>query len=182
MFHFNLSKAIQAVALLIRQPGVDHDRYLKIVKLLYIAERESILETGRPITGDKTVAMPLGTAVSHVVHLIRGEDTRPEWSSTFKTTHSDYRLQALRDPGTELLCQYEVEKLTAVAARHKDDSRWALKDITHELPEYKKNDPGRSSKVIPLADILEAGGKSGHLAAIQKAANADRAFARIFGR
>ncbi len=182
MFHFDLKKSIQAVSVLLRQPGVDRDRYLKIIKLLYIAERESLLETGRPITGDRAVAMPHGTALSHAVDLIRGEVTCSEWSSTFKTYPGpDYKIEQLRDPGTEFLCRYEEDKLTEVAARYKNDDRWKLEDITHALPEYIKNNPGNSSKEIPIEDILEAEGKKDKLEAIEKAAQADLAFARIFG-
>ncbi len=183
MFHFNVKKAVQATALLLHQPGKDARNYYKIVKLLYIAERESLLETGRPLTGDTTVAMPHGPALSHICDLIRGEDSRREWAACFKTkTKPDYELELLDDPGTCTLCQYEIDKLKEVAYRFRDKGKWAMKRLTHELPEYRKNDPGLSSKEIPISDILGAIGKQRRTAAVKRIADADRAFARIFGR
>ena len=181
MFHFNIIKSAQATALLLKQPGKDGDNYYKLIKLLYLAERESLQETGRSITGDRTVAMPHGPALSHICDLIRGEDTRSSWAAYFKTaTESDFTLKLVADPGDGLLCRYEIEKLQEVARRYRDKGRWAMKRLTHELPEYKQNDPGGSSKEIPVSDILGAAGKQRHAAAVGRAAQADLAFARVF--
>lgn len=183
MFHFNVKKAAQATALLMKQSGKDSNNYLKLIKLLYIAERESLQETGRSITGDRTVAMPHGPALSHICDLIRGEDTRPEWAKYFKTkVRPVFALEQVADPGDEMLCKYEIDKLTEVAQRHRDDDRWVMKKITHALPEYKKNNPGEHSKDIPVSDILAAAGKQERTNAVVRAANADLAFAQIFGR
>ena len=180
VFHFNCKKTVQAVAFLLSQPGTDGDAYLKVIKLLYLADRESLLETGRPITGDKTVAMPHGTALSHATDLIRGQDFREEWSE-FLATGRDKKLRIVKDPGQGLLCRYELDKLSGVARRYRRKTRWDMKDITHRLPEYRKNHPGQSSKEIPISDILEAGGKSDMLPSIKRAARSDLAFARAFG-
>ena len=183
MFHFNVKKAAQATALLMRQPGKDNRNYYKLIKLLYISERESLQETGRSITGDRTVAMPYGPVLSHVCDLIRGEDTRPEWTRCFKTkTRPDYALELVLDPGDGMLCPYEIDKLVEVARRFRSKSKWAMKQITHALPEYKQNDPGRSSKEISVNDILAAAGKQRRSLAVERVAKADQAFARVFGK
>ncbi len=183
MFYFNVKKAAQATALLMGQPGKDNSNYYKLIKLLYIAERESLQETGHSITGDRTVAMPYGQALSHICDLIRGEDSRPEWARYFKTkVESDFALEQVADPGDEMLCKYEIDKLMEVARRHQDDDWRAMGKITHDLPEYKKNDPGKSSKEIPVSDILAAAGKQERTDAVARAASADLAFVQIFGR
>ena len=56
-FHFNLDKTMQAIAALLHFHGTKEMSYLRLLKILYIADRESLKETGRPITGDHVVAM-----------------------------------------------------------------------------------------------------------------------------
>lgn len=49
---FSTEKAAQAVAVILKNSPDQQMDYRKIMALLYIADRESIKETGRPITGD----------------------------------------------------------------------------------------------------------------------------------
>ena len=180
MFHFDLEKAIQALALLLRQPGVDQRSYLKLIKLLYLAERESLRETGRPLIGDRLVAMRHGPVLSHVCDLMRGEVSHPGWSSNFSAL-TNCEIDVVKDPGTDRLCKYEVEKLRSLSDVHRGRDRWQMRDLTHELPEWRQNDPGDSSRPIPLEDVLEGSEQAACRQAIERAAEADLAFARAFG-
>jgi uncharacterized phage-associated protein len=72
VFLFNIEKAIQAVAALLHFHGSKEMSYLRMLKLLYIADRETLKETGRPITGDRIVAMEHGPVLSSVYDLIKG--------------------------------------------------------------------------------------------------------------
>ena len=166
MFRFNFDKAMQALGVLLKQPGKDQSSYLKLIKLLYIAEKESLQETGRPITGDKTCAMEHGPVLSHMLDLMRGQDWRPGWDDHFETS-ADFQLKLRRDIGEDLLCTYEIQKLKDISDRHKEYDRWAMRDETHKFPEWQKNNPGDSSREIPLRDILEQVGKGGALQDIQ---------------
>ena len=65
----------------------------------------------------------------------------------------------VNDPGTSLLSKFIVQKLDEVALRYEQCDEWEMVEITHRLPEWQRNDPGESSKEIPLAHILEAVGK-----------------------
>jgi hypothetical protein len=46
--------------------------YLKLIKLLYIVDREALLRWGRPVTTDRHVSMPKGPVVSQIYDLIVG--------------------------------------------------------------------------------------------------------------
>lgn len=52
--------------------GIELDQY-KMVKLLYLADREHLRRFGRPITFDKYVAMPFGPVASAAFDLLRGK-------------------------------------------------------------------------------------------------------------
>ena len=58
-FRFSIQKTIQAVGVLLRLARGRMGR-LRLLKLLYIADRESLREFHRPIIGSRTVAMKNG--------------------------------------------------------------------------------------------------------------------------
>ena len=166
---YNVEKTAQAVAFLIEQPGKDQKAYLKLLKLLYVAERESLLETGAPITGDLTVSMRHGPALSRTCDLMNGSDNDPAWSRFFRSA-PEYELAVVANPGTDLLCPYEINKLRDVAARYTNKDRWQTRDETHALPEWE--DPKGSSRLILLKTILETenkGGRTGRILREEKA-------------
>ena len=75
-FRFSFEKRLQAAGVLL---GLDGDRMerIRLLKLLYIADRELLAETGRTITGDRVVAMDHGPVLSQVYDLIKGQASRP---------------------------------------------------------------------------------------------------------
>jgi hypothetical protein len=49
-FKFDVKKAVQAAAVLLKlQPGLKDD-YRRLISLLYMADRESLKETGQPMS------------------------------------------------------------------------------------------------------------------------------------
>jgi len=182
MFAFKFDKAIQATAYLLRREPTRQMNYMRLLKLLYIADRESIQKTGRPITGDAVAAMERGPVLSEVLDLIKGLHLRsPDWSNFIQRNEYDVRL--VQEPGVAKLSRFEIELLEQVAEEHRARDEWAMVEFTHSFPEWRKNDPGKSksSKWIPLHDILEAVGRSADEADIEEDAKAERAFARLFG-
>ena len=77
---FNEAKATQAAACLLKLRGGQMS-YLKLVKLLYLADREALLRWDRPITTDRYVSMDNGPVLSRVLNLINGsyESTTGIW-------------------------------------------------------------------------------------------------------
>jgi uncharacterized phage-associated protein len=178
-FRFNLEKTIQAIAAFLHFHGSKEMSYLRMLKLLYLADRESLQETGRPITGDRVVAMEHGPVLSSVYDLIKGEHTG--WSVWSKFLgKKGYRIELLEDPGNGALSKYEIGKLRVLTERYADQNEWDLVEIVHGLGEWKMNDPGKSSKPIPIDDILEAIGRCGDKEAILQDARDQAAFDRFF--
>ncbi len=156
---FSARKATQAAGVLLRDRSGRRDNYMRVLKLLYLADREAIKTIDRPILGDHFVAMERGPVLSNVYNLIKGEHGNlPAWSSYIQRDRYDIKL--IEDPGVDALSSKEVELLQQVALNHADDDEWALVEFTHKLPEWIKNNPGGAVKPIPLRDILEATGRS----------------------
>jgi hypothetical protein len=182
VFPFHYKKAAQVVGTLLRLSPARRMNYYRLLKLLYIADRDSIKETGRPIIGGRMVAMERGPLHSTILDLIKGRDVEsPQWYSQFRTEH--YDIEMLCDPGNGELSRYEIELLERISRRFEDDDEWAVGRHTHEFPEFIQNEPAAgSSRTIPLEDVIAAVGRSGDIDAILRDATEMGVFDRVFGR
>lgn len=152
---FNEAKAMQAGAVLLQLRG-GRMKYLKLIKLLYIADREALKRWGKPITTDRYVSMKEGPVVSNVYNLIRSEpmpDDQGIWHKHIKTLAS-WEVQLLGDPSNDELSQAEEDLLREIYERYGHKNRWEIVEETHKFPEWK--DPGDSSIQITYRDILKA--------------------------
>src|SRR5689334_9935426 len=107
IIRFEVDKVIQAAAVLLGTADAKRMTRLRLLKLLYIADRESIAETEAPITGDSVVAMDHGPVLSETYNLIKGEAFAAyQWRQYFNVFEQDVELKA--DPGVEALTRYDV--------------------------------------------------------------------------
>lgn len=81
---FNEAKATQAAARFLKLRG-GRMSYMKLIKLLYLLDREALLRWGRTVTTDRHVSMPQGPVVSQICDLIREE--RPPGLESFWRAH-----------------------------------------------------------------------------------------------
>lgn len=157
-FPFNHVKGIQAAGWLLTQHPNHEMSYIRLLKLLYIADRECLGETGKPITGGRQVVMDHGPVHSRIYDMIKGSDVRsPEWLKCIG--REGYQVKLLASPGVDRLTRFEMKKLGEILDRFKDRDDWDLVGYTHTFPEVNKNEPQKGScKALPLEDVLEAVG------------------------
>jgi uncharacterized phage-associated protein len=165
-FDFGTKKIVQAAGVLLRCRAKPQMSYLRLLKLLYIVDRESLKETGWPIVGTQPVAMDHGPVHSKVLDLVKGNarldrQERQQWSNHIRTQQMDVIL--IRDPGTLSLSPYEIGKLREVCLRYEPVDKFELRDATHEFPEWERNYVKGSSRAIPLADIIREVGRADDL-------------------
>lgn len=69
---FNERKVAQMAAYLLKKRGgcMSH---LKLMKLLYLADREAMDRYGAPMSGDRVVSMPQGPVLSMTLNLVDGD-------------------------------------------------------------------------------------------------------------
>ncbi len=188
MCRFNTKKTAQAAAVLLKQTLNRQMPYIKLLKLLYVADRESLREVMRPLVGGRHVAMKCGPLHSEVYDLIQGRHReQPVWDQFMQVR--DHAIVLTSDPGDSEVSDYEVELLTRLAAEYQDIDRWKVVRDTHEFPEWKKAYPNRdesTSRPIHLRDILDAVGRGDQkreiLAEIQEESREDRNFRRLLAR
>ena len=158
IFHFNITKTIQASVVLLKTESARRMSRLRFLKLLYIADRESLTDRARSITGDRGIAMDHGPVLSNTYNLIKGEDyLSTDWEKNVRNEGREIVL--VSDPGVGALSRYEIAKLHDVAQRYQDQNDWDVAEVTHTFEEWIKNKPRKgSSKIIPEDDILTATG------------------------
>lgn len=142
-FQFEPLKATQAAAVLTKHAG-GKINYTKLLKVLYLADRASLIGTGSPITGDHIVNMTNGPVLSAMYDCIKG--TRSDcasWKKHFRRA-GDYDVALAGDPGDSELSDYEVRLLTALAEKYRDRTFGSMIDECHSLPEWK--DPGKGRR------------------------------------
>jgi uncharacterized phage-associated protein len=157
-FPFNEKKAAQAAAHLLKLNGGKMDK-LVLIKLLYIADRRTLIEHGQPITGDKMLSLDNGPALSQVLNLIneRHAPRRSAWVDYVGAlTGDDVPLKAAK-PATDQLSRYELRILRETFDTHgkldPEGKPWDLVKWCHDnIPEWEN--PHGGSVSIEYADVL----------------------------
>lgn len=157
---FDERRTAEAAAFLLYRGGGELP-LIKLVKLLYLAERLSLQRFGEPITGDRLVSMPHGPVLSMTYDHING--ALPSIDGGWDTWIADRanNTVALRDesmirsPEQDLLrlSDSDLEVLQEIWNQFGHWDRWALVRYTHSdaCPEWE--DPDGSSKPI-LYEVL----------------------------
>lgn len=163
---FDERKAAQAAAYLLHRAGGELE-LLKLMKLMYLAERRSFEAYGEPLTGDALVAMPhgpvLSAALDHandfVPHAVGGWN---HWISGRAGNRIGLRDPTmLHDPQIDLLqlSDSDLDVLAQVWDQFGGMTAWQIRNFTHDqLPEWK--DPEGGALPIRPGDLLRVLGKS----------------------
>ena len=159
VLRFNERRATEAAAKFLKLRG-GRMSYLKLIKLLYLLDREALLRWGRPVTTDRYVSMDNGPVVSRIYGLIREEPapgTDPVWHH-YISAPRDYEVALIAEPETDELSRAEEALIEEIFSNYGNLSRWDLVKISHDLAEWQ--DPNGSAIPIQYRDILRAGNKT----------------------
>ena len=152
---FNEKKAAQAAAYFLFRAG-GRVSVLKLMKLLYLAERRSFERYGTPMIGDRMVSMPHGPVLSCTYNHMNGELESADggwesWIADREEHDLDLRNRAaMKSPEEDLLelSDADLSVLSEIWAQFGKMGKYALRHWTHKnCPEWK--DPDGS--MIPLA-------------------------------
>jgi uncharacterized phage-associated protein len=150
-------KATQAVARLIEKSGGPID-YLRVSKLIYLADRASIIKRGVPIVGGQYFSMRQGPVISEVMNFVNRQNA-PGWKSTISARYG-HELRLLCPPSSGALSESELAILDCVVAEHSKRTTEELVQWCHEnCPEYERV-TGSSRRPIAVESILKAVGKT----------------------
>ena len=156
---FREAKTTQTAARLLKLRGGSMS-YMKLIKLLYLVDREALLRWGRPVTGDRYVSMDRGPVLSRTLNLIT-EEPCPGEDSTWAhhiSKPQNYEVQLSKDAPQDELSEAEAQLIEEIFGKFGTMSRWDLVEFVHQLPEWQN--PEGSAIPIQYRDILRAGGKT----------------------
>jgi uncharacterized phage-associated protein len=157
--HLDINKTQQAVALLLKSHLRSQMTYTRMLKLLYLAERKTLQQTGTMITGDTVVKMPNGPVLSQLYDLIKYKNYHAPKLYRYIERRGD-QIHLTKDPGIGYLSPREIENLQSVANEHVEKTDEELIDWIHSnCPEW--SDPRKEGKKVsplPRKQILMAVG------------------------
>jgi uncharacterized phage-associated protein len=163
MSDFDEHKAAQAAAFLLHRAGGSLP-LIKLMKLMYLAERLSFARYGEPLTGDHLVSMDHGPVLSATLNHMNGaiESNAHGWDA-WVADRAGHNV-ALRDPSMirspeqDLLAlsECDLEVLNDVWTEYGHWGKWDLRDFTHTLPEWE--DPHGTSMPISMEKLMAAVG------------------------
>jgi uncharacterized phage-associated protein len=156
---FNEAKLTEAAALFLAL-GNRRMNYMKLIKLLYLADREALLRWGRPITTDCYVSMDRGPVLSRALDFIT-EGNEPGVTSRWLnhiSPPSNYEVSLTTDCDREELSVAEEDLIREIYAQLGHMDQWQLVRYVHDYCGEWQN-PDGSAIPITYADILRAGNK-----------------------
>lgn len=158
---YNPAKAAQIIAYFALKTGDRAINMLKAIKLVYLADRESLKRFAYPMLDEPRHSMRLGPMNSWTYDHAKGERESPEWSSVLddRANHEIGVKAGVQPDGLDELSDAEIAILDDIWAQFGAMDQWALVEWTHKdenVPEWE--DPHGSSNPIPLERILHSVG------------------------
>lgn len=156
----NLGSTMGAIEFILEhtEPELSHK---KLLKLLYLADRESLFTFGWPITGDNPEALEKGPVLERVYALLKNADTKDRDIFLTFFNVSDNRISLKKNFTLDWLSDNNLEILWDICEKYGHLTGKDLSDFTHTLPEWAGEQP-MSWKVIlkknhkdSMADVYE---------------------------
>ncbi|ORJ47319.1 hypothetical protein B2M27_26645 [Kluyvera intermedia] len=173
---FSEEKVAQMAAYLLSKGG-GRMAYLKLIKLLYLSDRQSMDTYGDSISGDRFVAMKHGPVLSQTYDLVKnGGEEESGWNHWIQGAENyevALKHQEVSVEDLDELSEADIEILDNVMAEFGHMSKYQIRDYTHDhCAEWQ--DPGCTSVAITPYATFTALGRSRDVAAVLQ----DRIFER----
>jgi len=134
--------------------------YIKLLKLLYLVERQAMAKWGEPISGDSFVSMPQGPVLSQTYDLIKNDSASP-WSNLIKgeTNYEVSLVHKIEITDLDELCPAEIKIIDQVFEKFGKMSRFEIVKFTHDHCQEWQYPHGSSYPIKP-ENVYRAMGKN----------------------
>ncbi len=142
LLEFDYKKATQAINYLAKKEGGTIDK-LKLIKLVYFADRYHLRRYGRPVINDAYFAMQLGPVGSSVKDIAEFsdflDDSEREYATNFIGRGGDANtVVSIAEVDNKIFSESEIEALDFSYKEFGENDALELVNITHRYPEWKK--------------------------------------------
>jgi len=153
----NLKKITQVINYFARKAGgIDK---LKLVKLIYFADKYHLRRYGRTVTGDIYFAMKLGPVPSAVLDLLNNNifanENSQKYFRKYVEIQKDHTIISKKEVDFEFLSESDIEAMNFVYDLFANKEAGYLVNLTHKTPEYKKHERSVQTLNRDLMDLLD---------------------------
>jgi uncharacterized phage-associated protein len=153
---------VAQIAAYLLSKGGNRMSYLKLMKLMYLADRESMNRFGEPLSGDRMVAMPHGPLLSRSLDLMNGTERGDNGWNAWISDATNYEIELLRHDtdrdAFDELSDADLSLLDGIYREFGHMNKWEIRDYTHErCAEW--TDPNGGSFTISPETVFRALGK-----------------------
>lgn len=154
---FDERKATQMAAYFLHKNG-GRMNLLKLIKLMYLADRESLNECGFAISGNHYYSLDHGPVLSETLDLMRGSEQSDYWDQWISERDGHFLSLRNKDPEPDdfgRLSPADCDIMDRIWRKFGSWGHWRIRDYTHKhCPEWQ--DPQGSSIPIKEQSIFEA--------------------------
>ena len=148
-FAYDGARASHAARWLMSRHGGTLDR-IKLIKLVFLADRLHLARYGRPIVGGRYCAMAHGPVASELYDAIK----EGKLSGVAEPIPPKLELSAMADE--DCLAESDVEVLKEINDQYGPWDTFRLRDLTHRFVAWSKNHKGdKSSYPLPYEHFFD---------------------------
>lgn len=138
---------------------------IKLMKLMYLAERESLEKFTSTITGSRLVSMRHGPVLSDAYKIMRDDTPNSFWRahvrylpySSGEVSENSFKLLKPVDAAL-YLSEGQMEILADVWEKFGVEEKWKLRHLTHMFPEWNAEAEASNTSIeMPLSDVFSKG-------------------------
>ena len=139
---FDYKKATQAINFLAKKEGGKINK-MKVIKLIYFAERYHLRKYGRLITNDRYLAMswgPVGSTIKDILEFSDFMDPQEkEYAESFiSQTNNKYTIESTNEVDKDPFSETDIEALEFSYNNFGEFDQYKLAKISHFYPEWAK--------------------------------------------
>jgi len=139
---FDYQKATQAINYFARKTSSNKENKMKLIKLIWLADRYHLRKYGRPVIGDRYVAMPLGPVGSGVKDIAEASDfaAKEELAYAKKYIRPVSRLivESISNVDTDVFSETDIESFEFAYKYFGKLDEFSLSELAHKYPEWNK--------------------------------------------
>lgn len=149
---FDYKKAIQAINFFAKKEGGQISK-LRVLKLIWLADRYHLRKYGRPILNDTYFAMPYGPVASAVkditgFNFLDSCDLEQTYLMDYLTREAEYTIKSIKDVNTDVFSDSDIEALETISQEYGTSSTHDLIELSHKFPEWKKHEESLKSGLV----------------------------------
>lgn len=139
IIEFDNKKTTQAINFLATKEGGKIDK-LKVIKLIWVADRLHLRKYGRPIVNDTYLAMRYGAVGSSVKDFtgFNVEGDEEKYLKKYLEPINKYNIKSKKQVDTDVFSDSEIEMIEKSYNEYSSMDKFDLAKLSHEFPEWKK--------------------------------------------